>query len=68
MSSGSARRRLRFTGDNAFHIEVRRRVSAHLRATGRSERGGVRMYAKTAIILASFVSTYALLVFAATAW
>ena len=68
VSSGSAKRRLRFTSDNAFHLEVRRRVSAHLRATGRSERGGVRMYAKTAIILASFVSTYALLVFAATTW
>ena len=68
MSSGAAKRRLRFAGDNAFHIELRRRVSAHLRAAGRSERGGVRMYAKTAIILASFVSTYVLLVFVATAW
>jgi linoleoyl-CoA desaturase len=43
-------------------------VTAHLRATGRSERGGARMYAKTAVILGSFVTIYLLLVFAATAW
>jgi linoleoyl-CoA desaturase len=64
----SANRRLRFSGDNAFQLEVRRRVSAHLRATGRPERGGARMYAKTGIILASFASIYTLLVFFATAW
>lgn len=67
MSPRSAKR-LRFSGDNAFQIEVRRRVSAHLRATGLFERGGARMYAKTALILASFASIYALLVFGATAW
>jgi len=66
--SDPARRRLRFSGDNAFQIEVRRRVRAHLRANGHSERGGLTMYAKTAIILASFASSYALLVFVATAW
>jgi linoleoyl-CoA desaturase len=66
--SGSENRRLRFTGDNAFQLEVRRRVRAHLRATGRRERGGAEMYAKTAIIFASFASSYALLVFAATEW
>jgi linoleoyl-CoA desaturase len=47
---------------------VKRRVSAHLRATGRPERGGLAMYAKTAVILAAFVSVYVLLVFVATAW
>ena len=43
-------------------------MAAHLRATGRPERGGVGLYAKTAIILAGFASTYVLLVFVATAW
>jgi len=66
--SGSVNRRLRFTGDNSFQLEVRRRVIAHLRATGRPERGGSEMYAKTGIILASFAAVYVLLVFFATAW
>jgi linoleoyl-CoA desaturase len=39
-----------------------------LRATGTPERGGGRMYAKTAVILASFASSYALLVFVAATW
>lgn len=68
MSACSTKRRLRFTGHNEFQLEVRRRVSAHLRAAGRPERGGIRMYAKTAVILASFASIYVLLVFVATAW
>jgi linoleoyl-CoA desaturase len=62
------KRRLRFSGDNAFQVEVRRRVGAHLHAIGRAERGGGKMYAKTAIILASFASIYGLLVFVATTW
>jgi linoleoyl-CoA desaturase len=49
-------------------MEVRRRVGDHLRATGRAERGGLRMYAKSAVILASFASIYVLLVFVATTW
>src|SRR5688572_31010149 len=64
----STKRRLRFNGHNEFQLEVRRRVSAHLRATGRPERGGIAMYAKTAVILASFAAVYVLLVFVATAW
>ena len=47
---------------------MRRRVGAHLRATGRPERGGIGMYAKTAVILAAFASVYVLLVFVATEW
>lgn len=61
-------RRLRFAGDNAFQLEVKRRVIAHLRATGRRERGAGEMYLKTAVIIASFVSTYLALVFLAEAW
>jgi len=66
--AGLARRRLRFGGDNAFQLELKRRVTAHLRATGRPERGCPEMYFKTAVILATFASVYALLVFVATAW
>jgi linoleoyl-CoA desaturase len=64
----SARRRLRFDGDDEFQREVRRRVTAHLRAAGRRERGGYRMYTKTGIILSIFASLYLLLVLAATTW
>jgi linoleoyl-CoA desaturase len=65
---GLPNRRLRFSGDNAFHLELRRRVKAHLHATGRRERGGAAMYLKTAIILAAFAATYGLLVFVAWTW
>jgi linoleoyl-CoA desaturase len=61
-------RRLKFTGDNKFHLEVRRRVEAHLRETGRRERDCPEMYRKTAIIFAAFFAVYSLLVFAANAW
>jgi linoleoyl-CoA desaturase len=61
-------RRLKFAGDHAFHSELKRRVAAQLRATGRRERDCPEMFRKTAIIFATFVATYLLLVFAAAAW
>jgi linoleoyl-CoA desaturase len=61
-------RRLKFSSDNTFHAAVRRRVGAHLRETGRRERDCAEMYLKTALIFASFVTTYVLLVFVASAW
>ena len=61
-------RRLKFGRDNTFHAVVRERVEAHLRSIGRRERDCPEMYAKTAIIFATFVAAYVLLVFAATAW
>jgi linoleoyl-CoA desaturase len=61
-------RRLRFRGDNDFQLELRRRVAARLRDTGRRERDCPQMYLKTAIIFATFVAAYALLVFAADTW
>jgi linoleoyl-CoA desaturase len=61
-------RALKFGGDNTFHLELRRRVAAQLRATGRRERDCPEMYRKTAIILATFATAYLLLVFAAQAW
>ncbi len=61
-------RRLRFSGDNTFHAELRGRVKAHLNATGRQERDCPEMYAKTAVIFAAFAAAYGLLVFGATTW
>jgi linoleoyl-CoA desaturase len=61
-------RRLRFSGDNAFQLELNRRVKAHMLATHRRERGCPEMYLKTAIILTVFASLYVSLVFVATTW
>lgn len=43
-------------------------MEAHLRSTGRRERGCPEMYVKTAVIFAAFASLYGLLVFVASAW
>jgi linoleoyl-CoA desaturase len=61
-------RRPKFGDDNGFQPELRRRVDAFFRATGRRERDCPQMYLKTAIILAWLASSYVLLVFVATAW
>jgi linoleoyl-CoA desaturase len=54
---------LKFSGDNAFHHELRRRVDAEFRRTGHGQRDSARMYLKTAIILGAFALTYVTLVF-----
>ena len=61
-------RRLKFGRDNTFHAVLRERVEAHLRSIGRRQRDCPEMYAKTAIIFATFAVSYWLLVFVATAW
>jgi linoleoyl-CoA desaturase len=61
-------KRLRFSGDNTFHNELRRRVEARLRELGRRERGCSEMYFKTAVILSAAAALYTLLVFVATTW
>ena len=58
--------RLKFSGDNSFHRELRRRVDAEFKRSGRRQRDSAQMYLKTAIILALFALTYAALVFFAT--
>ncbi len=57
---------LKFSGDNAFHRELRRRVDAQFTRMGCSQRDSARMYLKTAIILGVFALTYVALVFFAT--
>ena len=61
-------RKLKFSGDNAFHQELRRRVDEFFRSSGRRQRDCPQMYLKTAIILGSFATLYICLVFIATSW
>ncbi|HOX04881.1 MAG TPA: acyl-CoA desaturase [Planctomycetota bacterium] len=61
--------RLEFAGDNAFELELRRRVDEYFRTTGRRPRDCWQMYLKSAVILVAFAASYVLLVFAAsTLW
>ncbi len=60
--------RLKFDGDNSFHRELRRRVEAEFERSGTRQRDSVRMYVKTAVILATFGVTYVALVFLAVRW
>src|SRR5581483_3711292 len=60
--------RLKFAGNNDFHVEVRRRIDEYFRSTGRRRRDCPQMYLKTAILLACFIVSYGLLVFMAQTW
>jgi linoleoyl-CoA desaturase len=60
--------RLKFSGDNSFHRELRRRVEAEFKRTGTPQRDSPRMYLKTTLILATFALTYVALVFFAVTW
>jgi linoleoyl-CoA desaturase len=53
--------RVRFARDGGFHATLKRRVDAYLDATGSTRSGGAAMYAKTGVILAWFVTSYAVL-------
>src|SRR6185436_16036942 len=59
---------LKFAGDSDFQIEVRQRIDEFFRSTGRRQRDCPQMYAKTAILIISFTTSYALLVFVAQTW
>ncbi len=61
-------RKVTYDSSSEFQQALRARVERYFRMTGRSSRDNLRMYAKTAIILAAFATIYALLVFAASAW
>ena len=62
---GSGVLKLEFGSEDAFGKELRRRVDEFFRSRGRRKRGGWPMYFKTAVILAWFLASYALLVFGA---
>src|SRR3972149_2869500 len=59
---------LKFGNDNAFQLELQRRVKEYFRTTGRRQRDCWQMYLKTAILVASFAVSYVLLVFVAQTW
>jgi linoleoyl-CoA desaturase len=60
--------RLTFGGSGSFHAELRRRVEEFFRRSGRRQRDCWQMYLKSAILLAFFAASYALLVFVAATW
>ena len=61
--------RLRFGDNRSFQIELRRRIDGFFGTNGISQVDNWQMYLKSAIILACFVTSYALLVFASrTFW
>lgn len=51
----------RFSSDDGFHAELKRRVHAKLNQDGVEATGGLRMILKTAVILAWFVGSYLML-------
>ncbi|MEP7186395.1 MAG: fatty acid desaturase, partial [Rhodanobacter sp.] len=60
---------LKFSGDNTFHRELRRRVDAEFKRSGTKQRDSAQMFLKTLVILSAFALTYVALVFFATrAW
>jgi len=61
-------RSLKFGNDNAFQLELRRRVEEYFRTTGRRQRDCWQMYLKTVILVAGFAVSYVLLVFVAQTW
>lgn len=60
--------RVTYDSSSEFYRALRARVDRYFRMTGRSSRDHWPMYVKTAVILATTVALYALLVFAADAW
>lgn len=67
--SGTRDKSLKFNGNNAFHHELRHRISAEFKRMERSQLGNAKMYLKAAIILGVFALAYVSLVFiAANGW
>lgn len=60
--------RLKFSGDSAFHSELRRRVEADFRRRCCRQRDSAAMWFKTALILTTFALAYVALVFWAASW
>ncbi len=57
-----------FDGGGEFFADLKARVRAHLAEPGRERRAHRRMYAKTAILIAWTLASWALLVFGAATW
>jgi linoleoyl-CoA desaturase len=55
--------RVTFQPASPFHADVKARIAAYFRATGRSPRGGWRLGLKAVVIVAWFAASYGLLLF-----
>jgi len=67
-TGATSRRRLAYSGDKTFQLELRARVDAYFLDTGLTRRDVAAWYLKAAAILATFASSYVLLVVFASAW
>lgn len=67
-ASASNRPGLKFTPGDRFIQELRRRVDAYFKETGKRMRDCPSMYFKTGIILGGFVATYLVLLLIAPPW
>lgn len=59
---------IKFIGSHDFQVELRRRVDAYFRTSGRRQRDCPRMFLKSAMVIGWFTTSYLLLVFCAEAW
>jgi linoleoyl-CoA desaturase len=59
---------MKFGVTDGFHVELRRRVDAFFRTTGRRPRDCWQIYVKTGILVAVGVASYLLLVLGARTW
>jgi linoleoyl-CoA desaturase len=57
---------LKFRTEDVFYRELRNRVDDYFKSIGKNRRDCPRMYLKTAVVLAWFAASYALLVFVVT--
>lgn len=60
--------RIEFSGGGDFHAELKQRVRALLDEPGRARRGQVRIYVKSAVMIAWLAASWAGLVFGAQTW
>ncbi len=65
---GQIETKLKFGKADDFQVELRNRVEAFFRDTGRAQRDCPKMYLKSAIILSALVAGYCLIVFFARTW
>jgi linoleoyl-CoA desaturase len=59
---------LKFSANDGFQNELRRRVDSYFQTTGQGKRDCPLMYLKTLLILSWFLASYILLVFVAVDW
>ena len=60
--------KLKFSGNEGFFVELKRRVDAYFRETGKQRRDCWQMYLKTAMIVSWFVASYLSLLLLAHHW